>query len=474
MASLSGDSSMKAVAIMRRPVLLVVDDDKNIRDMLKLILGVHYEVLLAENGTEALKAVKTEPVDMVLMDVNLPGIDGLKALELVKEYDPEIEVVMLSGENSAQQAVSALKKGAYDYITKPFDSEDLLSTLKRLSERLNLKNEVGYLKEELRGRTGQGEIISRSPRMRKVFELINAVSNTSSSVLVTGESGTGKELVARAIQSKGPRKDKPFVAVNCGAIPSELMESELFGHEKGAFTGAHARKIGKFEYADGGTLFLDEVSTLPMHLQAKLLRVLQEKSFERVGSNIPIKVDIRVIAATNLDLEKEVRKGNFREDLYYRLKVVPIELPPLRERREDIPLLIHHFLKKHAQTFNKPVPKVSAEAINALRNFSWPGNIRELENLIERLVVLSAVGREITYDDLPVGMFTTDVEGHPKGPARDLREAVESFERHYIIGVLNKTNWNKLEAARRMKVHRNTLLLKMKALKIKKPGDLNR
>ncbi|MBI5468056.1 MAG: sigma-54-dependent Fis family transcriptional regulator [Deltaproteobacteria bacterium] len=465
---------------MRRPVLLVVDDEKNIRDMLELILAEHYDVLFAENGTEALKAVKTKPVDMVLMDVNLPGrdglpgMDGLRTLELVKEFDPETEVVMLSGENSAQQAVSALKKGAYDYITKPFDSEDLLLTLKRLSERLKLKNEVGYLKEELRGHTGQGEIISRSPRMRTVFELINAVSQTSSSVLITGESGTGKELVARAIQSKGPRKDKPFVAVNCGAVPSELMESELFGHEKGSFTGAHARKTGKFEYADGGTLFLDEVSTLPMHLQVKLLRVLQEKSFERVGSNIPIKVDIRVIAATNLDLEKEVRKGNFREDLYYRLKVVPIELPPLRERREDIPLLIHHFLKKHAQTFNKPVPKVSAEAINALRNFSWPGNIRELENLIERLVVLSKAGREITYDDLPVGMFTTDVENHPKGPARDFREAVESFERHYIIGVLNKTNWNKLEAARRMKVHRNTLLLKMKALKIKKPRDINK
>jgi len=288
-------------------------------------------------------------------------------------------------------------------------------------------------------------------------------------VLITGESGTGKELVARAIQSKGHRKDKPFVAVNCGAIPAELMESELFGYEKGSFTGALSKKIGKFEYADGGTVFLDEVSTLPMHLQIKLLRVLQEKSFERVGSNHPIKVDIRVIAATNQDLEKEVRSGRFREDLYYRLKVVPIELPPLRDRREDIPLLIHHFFKRHAAAFNKPVPNISAEAINALRDFSWPGNVRELENLIERLVVLSKEGREITYYDLPVGMFTTDLDGEPKTDALDFREAVESFERHYIIGMLNKTNWNKLEAARRMKVHRNTLQLKIKSLKIKKP-----
>ncbi|MBI5588003.1 MAG: sigma-54-dependent Fis family transcriptional regulator [Deltaproteobacteria bacterium] len=459
---------------MRRPVLLVVDDEKTVREMLKMILSDSYEVLLAEDGQQALKTVETQQVDMVLMDVNLPGMDGLKALELVKEADQDIEVVMLSAENSAQQAVTALRKGAYDYITKPFDSEDLLSTLKRLSDRLTLKTEVDYLKGELKVKKGYGEITSRSPRMRVVFELINAVSQTSSSVLITGESGTGKELVARAIQSRGPRRDKPFVAVNCGAVPADLMESELFGHEKGSFTGAHARKIGKFEYADGGTLFLDEVSTLPMHLQVKLLRVLQEKSFERVGSNIPIKVDIRVMAATNVDLEKEVRKGTFREDLYYRLKVVPIELPPLRERREDIPLLIHHFLKKHAMAFNKPVPGISAEAINALRNFSWPGNIRELENLIERLVVLSRDGREITYEDLPVGMFTTDIDGYPKGEARNFREAVESFERHYIIGVLNKTNWNKLEASRRMKVHRNTLLLKMKALKIKKPKSLNR
>ncbi len=472
MASLRGESGVKAVVIMIMPVLLVVDDEKNIRDMLCMILGREYEVLLAKNGAEALKTVKARPVDIVLMDVNLPGMDGIRTLELVKEFDPEIEVVMLSGENSAQQAVSAIKNGAYDYITKPFDNDELLLTLKRLSERRRLKKEVWYLKEELRDRTGQGEIISKSPKMKPVFELIKAVSKTSSSVLITGESGTGKELVARAIQSRGPRKDKPFVTVNCGAIPSELMESELFGHEKGAFTGAHARKTGKFEYADGGTVFLDEVSTLPMHLQIKLLRVLQEKSFERVGSNTPIKVDIRVIAATNQDLEKEVRRGAFRDDLYYRLNVVPIVLPPLRERREDIPVLIHHFLKKHAAAFNKPVPNITAEAINALRNFSWPGNIRELENLIERLVVLSREGRDITYYDLPVGMFTTDINGQPPREVHDFREAVESFERHYIIGVLNKTNWNRLEAARRMKVHRNTLLLKMKALKIKKPRNL--
>ncbi len=457
------------VVEMRRPVILIVDDEEPVRKTLNILLKDYYETVSAKDAYEALEAVRSGSIDMVLMDVNLPGVDGIKALERIKEADSEIGVVMLSASDSAQQAVQALRKGAYDYITKPFDNDDLLSTIKRFADRLDLKSKVEYLKEELQEKNSYGEIISKSPKMKKVFELIQKVSNSSSNVLITGESGTGKELVARAIQSMGERKDKPFVAVNCGAVPSELMESELFGHEKGSFTGAHARKIGKFEYADGGTVFLDEVSTLPTHLQIKLLRVLQEKSFERVGSNIQIKVDIRVIAATNVDLEKEVRKANFREDLYYRLKVVPIELPPLRERIEDIPLLVQHFLEKHGRKCNKTVKGVTAEVINALKSYSWPGNIRELENLIERLVVLSKEGALITYDDLPLGIFSADVGG-PAREARDFKEACKLFERHYIIGVLNKTNWNRLEAARRMKIHRNTLLMKMKDLNIRGPS----
>ncbi len=455
---------------MKRPVVLLVDDDPQVLETLKFILSDSYEPVTAKSGIEALSIVRNQPVDIVLMDLQLPGMGGLEALKLIKEYDSAIGVLVLSASDSAEQAVLALRLGAYDYLTKPFDTDKLLATLERLTEGLQLKSEVAFLREELVEKQGYGEIISRSPRMKKVFELIKAVSNTSSNVLITGESGTGKELVARAVQSMGPRKDKPFVAVNCGAVPSELMESELFGHEKGSFTGAHQRKIGKFEYADTGTVFLDEVSTLPMHLQIKLLRVLQEKSFERVGSNTSIKVDIRVIAATNVDLAEEVGRGRFREDLFYRLKVVPIELPPLRERKEDITLLLKHFLEKHGRTCNKRVAGITDEALAILNEYRWPGNIRELENLMERLVVLAEDGQVITADDLPSGIIPEAADGTAL-EARDLREAVQLFERRYIIGVLNRTGWNRVETARRLNIHRNTLLLKMKELGIHDTGE---
>ncbi|MBI5641843.1 MAG: sigma-54-dependent Fis family transcriptional regulator [Deltaproteobacteria bacterium] len=454
---------------MRRPVILIVDDEEPMRGMLQFLLNDQYDTMMARDAYEALEAVKTGSIDIILMDVNLPGVNGLQALEMIKNIDREVGVVMLSASDSAQQAVSALKKGAYDYITKPFENDDLLSTIRRFADTLTLKSEVNYLKEELKSQS-YGEIISISPKMKKLFELIQMVGRTPSSVLITGESGTGKELVARAIQSIGDRKNKPFVAFNCGAVPSELMESELFGHEKGAFTGAHARKVGKFEYADGGTVFLDEVSTLPMHLQIKLLRVLQEKSFERVGSNMPVKVDIRVIAATNVDLENAVRRGSFREDLYYRLKVVPIELPPLRERKEDIPLLVRHFLEKHGKKCGKKITGITDEAIKAFFGYSWPGNVRELENLIERLVVISREGFSIGFEDLPQGIFDGAFDEHAAKDVKDYKEACKLFERRYIIGVLNRTNWNRLEAARVMKIHRNTLFIKMKELKIREPG----
>lgn len=455
---------------MRRPVVLLVDDDPDVLETLKFVLSESYDPICAKSGVEAVSTVRNQPVDIVLMDLQLPGMGGLEALKLIKEYDGAVGVLVLSASDSAEQAVLALRLGAYDYLTKPFDTDKLLATLDRLSEGLQLKSEVAFLREELNEKQGYGEIISKSPRMKRVFELIKAVSNTASNVLITGESGTGKELVARAVQFMGTRKDKPFVAVNCGAIPSELMESELFGHEKGSFTGAHQRKIGKFEFADNGTVFLDEVSTLPMHLQIKLLRVLQEKSFERVGSNTPIKVDIRVIAATNVDLADEVRKGRFREDLLYRLKVVPIELPPLRDRKEDIPLLLSHFLEKHGRTCNKRIAGLTDDALALLTEYRWPGNIRELENLMERLVVLAEDGHVITVPDLPAGIVPEALES-PASEGRDLREAVQVFERRYIIGVLNRTGWNRLEAARRLNIHRNTLLLKMKELDIREHGD---
>lgn len=450
-----------------RPVVLVVDDEEHIREALQILLKEKYDVILAGDAYEALSVARSRHLDMALMDVNLPGMDGLKALDAIKEINREIGVVMLSASDSAQQAVAALRKGAYDYITKPFSDDELITVLDRYTDTLALKSEVNYLKEVLQTQS-YGEIISNSPKMKAIFDLIQKVSQTSSSVLITGESGTGKELVARAIHARSARSDKPLVTVNCGAVPSELMESELFGHERGSFTGAFARKIGKFEYADGGTLFLDEIATIPMHLQVKLLRVLQEKTFERVGSNASIKVDIRVIAATNVDLVKEVRNGNFREDLYYRLKVVPIELPPLRERKEDIELLAAHFLDKHSKKCNKSVAGISKEALKALADYSWPGNVRELENLVERLVVLAREGGEIMYGDIPFGILEHAQE--ISGEAGDFREACRSFERHYIISVLNNTNWNRIEAARRMKIHRNTLLMKMKDLGIKEPG----
>ncbi len=467
---LLSDGRRKADDNMRRPVVLIVDDEEPIRKTLTLLLDEHYETISVPDAMQAIDVVRTKGVDIVLMDINLPGMDGIEALVKIREVDPDVGVVMLSASDSAKQAVIALKKGAYDYITKPFEYDDLLSTLTRYADRLNLKSEVDFLKEELSSKSPHGMIVSRSPAMNRVFDLMQRVAQTSSNVLITGESGTGKELVARAIHSIGVRGNKPFVAVNCGAVPAELMESELFGHEKGAFTGAYARKIGRFEYAHGGTIFLDEVATLPLALQVKLLRVLQEKTFERVGSNSPITVDIRVIAATNVDLEREVRNGNFREDLYYRLKVVPIELPPLRERKADIPVLVSHFLQRHCRNLGRPVLKISKEAVDSLMSYSWPGNIRELENFIERLVVLARNGEELTIEDLPVGMFYSDADDDESSfEGEDYREALRNFERRLIIKELARTNWNRVEAARRMHMHRNTLLMKMKELNIKEP-----
>jgi DNA-binding NtrC family response regulator len=454
---------------MKRPVVLIVDDQADARELIERLLHGTYDTLAAENGPQAIEMVRSNPLDIVLMDVKLPGMDGLSALERIKEIRPEVEVVMLSEADSAAKAVTALKLGARDYITKSSSSDELLSAIKKCLGKCALKTKVEHLREEFKKKHVYAGIISRSPKMQTIFDMIEKVGETSSSVLITGESGTGKELVARAIQSMGRRKDKPFVAINCGAIPLELMESDFFGHERGAFTGAIGSKIGKFEYADGGTVFLDEISALPMPLQVKLLRVLQEKSFERVGSYIPIKSDVRIIAATNIDLELAVNKGTFRSDLYYRLKVVPLELPPLRERKEDIPMLVNHFLKKHSEICSKPIKGISSAALLALCEYPWPGNVRELENLIERLVVLGKPGAAINYGDLPAVVFCTEILGFEKYDDMDLRDACRTFEKRYILNVLKQTNWNRSGAARQMKIHRNTLSQKMKSMRIKGP-----
>jgi len=358
--------------------------------------------------------------------------------------------------------------GAYDYITKPYEPEDILSTVARVMSKRNLHKELDFLRKEVEQSHGFDQIISQNKRMLEIFELIKKVAYTSTNILITGESGTGKELVARAIHNQGNRNKGPFVAINCASIPSELMESEMFGHEKGAFTGAHTRTTGKFEYANAGTLFLDEISALRSDLQAKLLRVLQEKEIERIGSNRPIRVDIRVISATNTNLEDAVAQAKFRQDLYFRLNVVPIQIPPLRERKEDIPSLARHFLNKFNISFNKKIPGFSEKAIEALNRYHWPGNIRELENLIERIVVLSPGDLSIDLKDIPFeilmdsGQNIQDLMPRQTGLMK-IREAVE---RRIIVNVLEATQWNQTETAKVLKVNRNTLIQKAKQLSI--------
>jgi DNA-binding NtrC family response regulator len=398
----------------------------------------------------------------------MPEMDGLEALRRIKERDEEIDVIIVSALNLARKAVDAIKLGAYDYITKPYEPEDILSTVARVIHKQNLHRELNFLRGEVEASRGFDQIVTQNKTMLQIFERIKKVAFTSTNVLIMGESGTGKELIARSIHQLGDRKHKPFVAINCAAIPSELMESVMFGHEKGAFTGAHARAIGKFEYANGGTLFLDEVSVLRSDLQAKLLRVLQEREIERIGSNRPIKVDIRVISATNTNLAKAVTAGEFRQDLYFRLNVVPISIPSLSERRGDIPLLANHFLRKFNAAFNKKIPGFSDKAMAALSRYSWPGNIRELENLVERIVVLSAGNEKVDLKDIPYEILMGSDRDNKqidtkRGGLIKIRKAIE---KQIILSVLEASQWNQSEAAKVLKVNRNTLMHKLKQIGI--------
>jgi len=451
-----------------KPTILIVDDEPGARESLGVILEDDYQVLSVGNGQEALETLQKKPIDLILLDVNMPDMDGLAVLRKIKEQDEEIDVIMVSALNQARKAVDAIKLGAYDYITKPYEPEDILSTVNRVISKQKLYKELDFLRREVEESRGFDQIVSQTKTMREIFQLIKKVALTSTNILITGESGTGKELIARSIHRQGNRRNGPFVAINCAAIPSELMESEMFGHEKGAFTGAHTRTIGKFEYANGGTLFLDEVSVLRSDLQAKLLRVLQEREIERIGSNKPIKVDIRVVSATNTNLEDAVIQGKFRQDLYFRLNVVPIPIPPLRERREDIPLLAKHFLNKFNTAFNKKIPGFTEKAMDALTKYHWPGNIRELENLVERFVVLLPGDEAIDLKDVPLeilmdsGQDVQDLKPDKMGLIK-IREAIE---KRIILNVLEATKWNQTEAAKILKVNRNTLIQKAKQLGI--------
>jgi two-component system response regulator AtoC len=437
--------------------ILVVDDEAIIRESLRDWLGdVGYQVLIAENGPQALEIIQKEKPVILITDLVMPGMDGIELLRRAKEMSPGIEVIIITAYGSIPTAINAIRAGAYDYIEKPFCPERAEILIEKLMERRQLLQENIALQQKLEERYRFENIIAKSPKMQQVIEVIKVVAKSNATVLITGETGTGKELVARAIHSQSHRHDKPFVAVSCAALPESLLESELFGHEKGSFTGAYAQKKGKFEVANLGTLFLDEIGEMSANIQVHLLRVLEEKEFNRVGGNEPIKVDVRVISATNRDMKEAIAKGQFREDLYYRLNVVNIELPPLRERVEDIPLLAQHFLKRFALENQKEITSFSPEGTDFLLRHQWPGNVRELENSIERAVIL-AQNPFIEVSDLsqqnlvPVGSTTSS--------ARNLKQ----LEKEHIQNVLSQTEGNYTEAARILGISRMTLYNKAKA-----------
>jgi DNA-binding NtrC family response regulator len=456
---------------MARPVVLVVDDDPGVRESFRLILEDHYDVTDVPDGPTALDVVRTSAVDLVLLDIRLPGMDGIEVLERIKALDEGIEVILVTAVKTVRTAVAAMKLGAFDYLTKPFEEDELLSLSRRALERRALEREVAFLRSELARAHDSDEIVGRHPTVEKLHALIAQVARTPTTVLITGESGTGKELVARAIHHQGPRREGPFIAVNPAAIAETLIESDLFGHERGAFTGAHQRKLGKLELAQGGTLFLDEIGTLRPELQAKLLRVLQEREIERVGGTRPVKIDVRFIAATNTNLKEAVVSGAFREDLYYRLNVVPVVVPPLRERIQDVPLLVEHFIRRDNRRFHKRVEGLSPEALAALNAYRWPGNVRELENVIERCVVL-AEGPIVQLNDLPLDVSLPQQATKVRAAeALPLNEATDQFEQQIVLRVLERVGWNLTEAGRILEIHRNSLRVKLARWGIRAPGQ---
>jgi DNA-binding NtrC family response regulator len=448
--------------------ILVVDDDEAIRDALKIILEDDFDVVCVDSGPKALAAIKQQQFDLAFLDVVMPEMDGIETLRRIKAYDKALDVIMISAVDRAQEATDSIRLGAYDYVTKPFDHEIILNRLEKLLQKQQLAKQVRFHKSQADHKIAETRIISRSKKMNAVLDLISKVAATSSNVLITGESGTGKELVARAIHNESRRKENPFVALNCAAIPAELMEAELFGHEKGAFTGAHKQVIGKFEYAHQGTIFLDEISSLKPEFQAKLLRFVQEREFTRVGSHKLIQVDVRIVVATNSSLDEMVGKGTFREDLFFRLNVVPVLLPPLRARAGDIPLLADHFLNKFNLRIKKNIRGFTPDAVALLESYPWPGNIRELENLVERMVVLGTDNEFIDEKDLPFDLlFHGDSDRDTQKGLQEnkgLIKARQSFERVYILRALKNCRWNQTMAAELLGIHRNTLIQKMKSL----------
>ena len=457
-----------------KPVVLIIDDEPGVRESLRVLLEGVYEVVEAEVGSKGIEVLHSRRVDVVLLDVCMPGPPGPTFLPQILALDDAVAVIIITAVKDVRTAVEAIKGGAYDYVTKPFDVDEMLALVGQAASQRVLEREVRYLRAELDRAHGFDALVGRHPSMVRLYELISQVAQTPATVLIGAESGTGKELVARAIHRQSPRRDQPFVAVNLAAIPDTLVESELFGHEKGAFTGAHSRKLGKFELAHGGTIFLDEVGTMRVDLQAKLLRVLQEREIERLGGARPLPVDVRVIAATNVDLRQAVRARTFREDLFYRLNVVPLTIPPLRARKDDIPGLVEHFLRKYSREFKKDVRGISRGALPALMAYDWPGNVRELENIIERSVAL-ATRPVVRLDDLPVDLAIHEVGQRAGDMGSDplpLREARDRFEQAYFLRALERENWNQSRAARSLGIHRNTLIARMTAWGIRRVDEI--
>ena len=449
--------------------VLIVDDEVGVRESLKMILKKDYEVFLAKDAEEAFSQIKAQFPDVILLDIILPGLDGLRVLERIKQNDPDIIVIMITATNTAKTAVEAMKLGAYHYVTKPFDNDELRLIISRSLSEKALKQELIFRREEMDKSFDFENIIHKSSVMKDIFKVVKQIADSKSTALIMGESGTGKELISRAIHYNSNRKNYPFVTINCAAIPETLIESELFGHEKGAFTNAIEKKLGRFEVAHQGTLFLDEIGELSLATQAKILRFLEEKEFNRVGGSKTIKVDVRLITATNKDLNQLIKKGNFREDLYYRINVVPIVIPPLRDRKEDIPLLIDHFINKFNVENNKNVKGFNKEAIELMMQYEWPGNVRELENLVERVIALTS-GEYIQLSELPLSFKNIPKTNGLKESVLDGKvsfiQAEEEFEREVILDALKRTNHIQSHAAEILGISRRILKYKMDKLGI--------
>ena len=445
--------------------ILIVDDEESFRHMLSVILIKEgYEVETASNGDEGLRKAVASPFDQILCDIRMPHMDGLAFLQEIKRSGVEATIIVMSAYGTVDIAIEAMKLGAYDYISKPFKPDEIILILRKAEEREQLRKENQLLRKEVAREYSFENIVSKNERMRELFDIIKKVSRYKSTVLITGESGTGKELVARALHYNSDRSQKPFIAVNCGAIPENLLESELFGHAKGAFTDAIRMKKGLFEEADGGTLFLDEIGELPGQLQVKLLRVLQDGEIRRIGESKPIQIDVRIVAATVKDLQKELNEGRFREDLFYRLNVLPLHIPPLRERREDIPLLVHHFIRKYNQAMNKNVKDLDHRAMETLMSYKWYGNVRELENTIERAIVLSEKNN-IEPDNLPAEIQSYKQESQADtipDEEYSIKKASKSLEINLIKKALKKMKGNHTHAARLLEISHRALLYKIK------------